>query len=171
MKKRVSQLTVTLLLAVFVAAFGVMPVQATFTPSPARTVVSTLPDANAPDAPEVVTVEDEDGEQTLYVREEDPENEGEYTYVPEDEVPLAEGDGNGDAENVSAAGSSKISPIVIGVAAVGTVAVVGGVAATVVGGGAGAAAAGSAAAGSAAGSGTVGGKILAFFKRLFGSKK
>ncbi len=170
MKKRVSQLTVTLLLAVFFVAFGVMPVRATFTPSPARTVVSTLPDANAPDAPEVVTVEDEDGEQTLYVREEDPENEGEYTYVPEDEVPLAEG-GDDDTASVSAAGSSKISPIVIGVAAVGTVAVVGGVAATVVGGGAGAAAAGSAAAGSAAGSGTVGGKILAFFKRLFGSKK
>ncbi len=122
MKKRVSQLTVTLLLAVFFVAFGVMPVRATFTPSPARTVVSTLPDANAPDAPEVVTVEDEDGEQTLYVREEDPENEGEYTYVPEDEVPLAEG-GDDDTASVSARGA--VNPFVMLVAIVGTLAVLG----------------------------------------------
>lgn len=133
MRRRVSQLTVTLLLAVFFVGFGVLPAQATFTPSPARTVVTTLPDANAPDAPAVVTLQDENGDQTLYVREEDPENEGEYTYVPEDEVPLAEGDvdadadqaDNGDAKSAVASQSTAANPMVMIIAVVGTICVLG----------------------------------------------
>lgn len=131
MKRRVSQLTVTLLLAVFFVGFGVLQVQATFTPSPARTVVTTLPDANAPDAPAVVTLQDENGDQTLYVREEDPENEGEYTYVPEDEVPLARGDDDtdqadgSDMKGVTASQNSVANPLVKIVAIVGTIGVLG----------------------------------------------
>jgi len=50
-------------------------------------VLPELPDPNEPDSPDVVTII-EDDVPTTYVRVQDPENEEEFIYIPEDEVPL-----------------------------------------------------------------------------------
>lgn len=95
--KRFASVLAAVLFTMLLAA----PVFATdFVPSVARpnpVVVNELPDPNDPDAPDFVTVEDENGEEEPqnFVRVEDPESEDpedpDYTYVPEDEVPLAPG--------------------------------------------------------------------------------
>lgn len=90
MKKFSPRLTMVLVCAVLAASISILPASAAeFTDSPSRVVVDALPDANAANAPAVVTVEGEDGEQTTYVRTENPEEEGDYLYLPEEEVPLA----------------------------------------------------------------------------------
>ncbi len=92
MKKAVSILMMLLLAVVFT-----VPAFATDAPSVSRpdpVVVPELPDANEPDAPPVVTVEDPTGEDEpgTYYRVPTPETENtenpEYEYVPENEVPL-----------------------------------------------------------------------------------
>ena len=46
-----------------------------------------LPDPNEPDSPDTVTIL-EDDVPTTYVKVPDPENEEEFVYIPEDDVPL-----------------------------------------------------------------------------------
>lgn len=187
MKKTGSLITTALLLGVFLTPVcGLKADAAVYRPSPQRTVVDELPDANTPDAPAVVTVQEDDGP-TTYVRTEDPENPENFEYIPEDEVPLADAEDlakNTPAENVPGENPGGEDPAAVAVATppardpVKTaVVVVGGlVAVGAVGGGiavatgviGGGAAAGAAGAGSAAGAGAASGKgFFGWLSKIF----